>query len=357
MSGSDPASPDANDPRDDYLYDKSGTPDPDVVRLERALRPLGTSDDAVVPAMTTASRRRVPLRVWAAAAAVFVGLFLASAVIWNAFVAPGFNAKYVVVRLGTQGPVDPATVNPSAVAGTGGPGPVRDSADSTPFREGAWIETADEHRELTIGGALGRITLGAQSSLQVRRVGADVTRLFLARGSLEAFVSADAKPRFFQVDTDAARCVDLGCRYTLDVTKDGVATVRVTTGQVAFETETREVYVPAGAVCVARVGRGPGTPRFEDAPDAVRAAFDAYDAAPIASAASPKTRAALAALDTVRDARDTLPAWHLLQDPDPSVVTAAAARLELIAGACTAPESPSPADLRAAWKAHLEPGW
>jgi hypothetical protein len=152
------------------------------------------------------------------------------------------------------------------------------------------------------------------------------------------------------VDTDAARCVDLGCRYTLEVADDGVATVRVVTGQVAFETESREVFVPAGANCVARKDRGPGTPRFDDAPDAVAKAFDAFDAAD--GAAARRERAQIA-LDSVAGGRDTLPAWHLLQDADAEIVRAASARLTTVAGACDVAPGADSAAVRAAWKEHL----
>jgi hypothetical protein len=194
------------------------------------------------------------------------------------------------------------------------------------------------------------VLLAADSRLQVRHVSDETTRLYLARGSLEAKVTKDARPRFFQVDTDAARCVELGCRYSLSVGDDGGSTVRVLTGQVAFEAGPREVFVPAGASCVARKGRGPGTPRFDDAREAVVQAFDAYDAAPEEA----KRTLALAALDVVRDGRDTLPAWHLLQDPDATVTAAALAKLETVAGRCDAGTTEPAAKVRAAWKELLE---
>jgi hypothetical protein len=292
---------------------------------------------------TIATRQSTPALRWtfgglAAAAAILVALIV--------FEQPPFGPGQVVYRF-------PTTPPPSAVA----LGPViRAEGSEDALGVGTWIETSDASRQITIGESLGRLTLAARSRLQVRHSREDETRLYLARGSLEAFVSADARPRFFQVDTDAARCVDLGCRYTLAVADDGVATVRVTTGQVAFEDGAREVYVPAGATCVARPGAGPGTPRFEDARRDLQAAFDAYD---LAAKAEPERRAALAgaALAAVQDLRDTLPAWHLLQEGNTSIVRAAAARLEAVAGPCEAPAGSDAAAVREAWKARLESGW
>jgi hypothetical protein len=299
-----------DDPRDDYLFDGTGVPDPHVERLERLLRPLGAAD--VVPAPAPRPPRG---RLLAIAA------LLASA------------AAVVVVALRVGGPdEDPARA------------PVADGA----VAEGSWIETHDAERLLRLG-EVSRVVVQPRSRLQVRRLDGERQHLYLARGAIEATVSADARPRFFQVATDAANCVDLGCRYVLGVADDGTATVRVTSGQVAFETPAREVFIPAGATAVARPGTGPGTPRFEDASAPLREAFERFDAATGAE----RRAAALAALDAVRGPRDTLPAWHLLQEPDEAVVRAAAARIEAVAGACDVPSDGSAADARAAWKAYL----
>jgi hypothetical protein len=313
---------------DDYLYDGSGAPDPDVARAERLLRPLGRRDDAPVAAPRPSRGRLYAFAALvAAAAAVFV--FVAT----RPDAAPVERRSYVVAS-------DPV---------------LRVSGGDGPLAVDQWIETTEAGRELLVGD-LGRVVLGAASRVQVRRVSVDTTRLYLARGSLEAHVSANARPRFFQVDTDAARCVDLGCSYTLDVDGAGDATVRVVTGQVAFEDGRREVFVPAGAVCAAKKGRGPGTPRFEDARREVAEAFDAYDAA--ATAPLERRRdAARAALESVRGGRDTLPAWHLLEDADAQIVDAAQARLEVVAGKCDAAVGASPDAARRAWRERLACDW
>jgi hypothetical protein len=310
---------------DDYLFDGSGAPDPDVVRAERLLRPLGRKDDAPIAAAPVRRGGRLLLlgALVAAAAAVLVAVSMR----------PQAPTSGRVERVVAKGP---------SIRETG-----RDGA----LAVDQWVETTEAGREILVGD-VGRVVLGAASRVQVRRVSDETTRLYLARGSLEARVSADARPRFFQVDTDAARCVDLGCRYTLEVDHAGDAIVRVITGQVAFEDGRREVFVPAGAVCAAKKGRGPGTPRFEDARRDVAAAFDAYDAAATAPIEA-RRDAARAALDTVREKRDTLPAWHLLEDVDAEIVLAAAARLEMVAGKCDAPAGASADALRSAWRARL----
>lgn len=313
---------------DDYLWEKKGEPDADVERLERVLRPLGRKDGDPFVVATVPHRPR--LFVWAALAAVAATVVVA-----------------VSLQRNTETPPMPPVAAPTVATGP----KIHDATGDAAVGVGEWIETKDADRQILVGD-LGRVTLAAQSRLQVRHVSDEETRLYLARGSMEAVVSADARPRFFQVDTDAARCVDLGCRYTLDVAPSGDATVRVVTGQVAFETATREVFVPAGAVAVARKGRGPGTPRFEDARETLVAAFDAYDAA--TESADRRRELARAALDSVTEARDTLPAWHLLQDEDAEIVRAAASRLEAVAGKCEVAATATPREVREAWKERLE---
>jgi hypothetical protein len=311
---------------DDYLYDKTGSPDADVERLESVLRPLGRGDGLPVAAAPSRTTRRARLYLFGALAAA--------------------AAAVVLMMAPLSPPPDRPATGPGAVAG----GPrIVDRTSEAQIAVGDWIETRDGPREVLVGD-LGRVTVAKDSRVALRHVSDETTRLYLERGSLEAFVSADARPRFFQVDTDAARCVDLGCRYTLEVDGAGVATVRVTTGQVAFETEAREVFIPAGATCVARKDRGPGTPRFDDATEAVSKAFDAFDAATDAAA---RRELAVVALASVSGGRDTLPAWHLLQDADPRIAEAASARLEAVAGECDVPAGADAAAVRAAWKEHL----
>lgn len=329
--------------RDDFLWDRSEPPDPLVGRLEEVLGPLGRRDDAPVPRRTSPAPRGRRIAGFAAAAVLLATVTLLAL---REDAPPQDPGDSEVAHLPPE-PGAPAL----HVEGTG-----------DRLVVGSWVEADAAPRELVLGD-VGRIVLDAGSRVQVRRLAGEETRLYLARGRMEATVSADARPRFFQVDTDAARCVDLGCRYTLSVDPDGVAHVAVTLGQVAFETHGdgvsgggREVYVPSGAECVARPDLGPGTPRFRDASPEVATAFDAYDTAP-AGDAEARRRAALAAIALVRTERDTLPAWHLLQDRDATIAAAAAARLDEITGGCSLaslPRAVPRAEDRAAWKEFLD---
>jgi len=59
------------------------------------------------------------------------------------------------------------------------------------------------------------------------------------------------------VDTPSARAVDLGCQYTLNVDDRGDGLLKVTMGWVAFDTDGRESFIPAGAACRTRKRGGP----------------------------------------------------------------------------------------------------
>jgi hypothetical protein len=316
--------------RDDrYLWDRTGEPDREIEALEGLLAPLAHRE-AEPPAPAAAP----PARRWggyamAAAAALAVGAGL---------------------HLGTRGSGAPPAPRFASL-------PVLAGEERVAL--GSWIDATHAPREVSLG-SVARLTLDPGSRLRLDAAEADAARFYLERGRLEALVSADAKPRFFQVDTRAARCVDLGCRYTLAVDPRGVARVHVSTGQVAFASGDREVYVPADAVCLASPRTGPGTPRFSDAAADLAAALDAFDGA---GAAPAERRRALAdaALRAMQSPRDALGALDMLQDADAAIAAAARSRLVALAGTpegLGAGGAARPgASEREAWKRYLEPLW
>jgi hypothetical protein len=106
------------------------------------------------------------------------------------------------------------------------------------------------------------------------------------------------------VDSPAATTIALGCKFTLHVGRDGTGSLDVEMGWVAFQWGNLESFIPAGASCTTRPGRGPGTPHFSDAPAEFESALNRMDETgdPIA------LRVVLAAART----RDALTLWHLL---------------------------------------------
>lgn len=168
---------------------------------------------------------------------------------------------------------------------------------------GEWLETDSSSRAQISVANIGHVNIEPNS--RVRLVGTNATehRLSMTEGRLHAMISAP--PRLFIVETPSAVAIDLGCSYTLEVDKLGRSILHVTSGWVALELKGRESVVPAGAVCVTQLGKGPGTPYFDDASDKFRDALAKLDFQ------NGGTRALTIVLAEARE-YDTLSLWHLL---------------------------------------------
>ncbi len=168
---------------------------------------------------------------------------------------------------------------------------------------GQWLSTDGASQVRIQVANIGQVVLEPNSRLCLRETGQREHRLELLHGTLHAHIVAP--PRLFLVDTPATRAIDLGCAYTLTVEATGDSSLHVTSGKVALvRREGGEEVVPAGAVCATRQGFGPGTPVFEDAPQALRDALTRYDF----------ENGGEAALTTVLKAarsRDSLSLWYL----------------------------------------------
>jgi hypothetical protein len=258
--------------RDDYLWDRSGPPDPEVERLERVLGELRYVERTSRPA------RRFPLawRTLAAAAAVV----LAALGIARFGSAPSMPTGWQVARV-------------EGAAELGG----RTPATAMPLRTGELLRT-ERNAELSLeASAFGRLDLGPDSEMRAT----SNRQLQLHRGMLHAFIWA--RPGQFVVDTPSARAVDLGCEYTINVEPSGDGVLRVSLGWVAFQFDGHESFIPAGARCVTRKHGGPGIPYYEDAPE------------PLAQGVGRLERGDTSALrDVLASARprDGLTLWHLL---------------------------------------------
>jgi FecR protein len=251
--------------KQDYLWDRSGPPDPEIERLERALAPLRYRHRADLIRETA----RAPRAWWAVAAAVVLS-------------AAGL----------TQLSMPGAPHTAWEVAGMQGAARYLRSGQLLRTGRGAQITLESEN--------VGRIDLGPNSEL---RASTD-RKVRLEKGVLHAFIWAPA--REFVVDTPSARTVDLGCEYTLNVDPSGNGLVRVTLGWVAFQFADRESFIPAGAQCATRRRGGPGIPYFEDASDEFRGAVAAFESS------GGGDRGALARILQAARPRDGLTLWHLL---------------------------------------------
>jgi len=253
--------------KNDYLWDRSGAPDPEVQRLEQLLRAFRSQRPVPLPA---APPRRRWAMLAAAAALAGIGIWLTSGV-------P--QAGWRIARAGT--PVGHLAVGETLETGATG------------------------NITLDVSG-LGRIEVDANSRLRLERAGAREQRMALDHGSIRALIWAP--PRTFVVDTPSAVATDLGCYYTMQVDPDGSGLVNVLAGWVSFASQGKESFIPAGASCRTRSGVGPGTPYRDQASPALRQALADFDFAQ-------------GGLDTVlaeATKDDAFTLWHLLSRCPPA---------------------------------------
>ena len=270
---------------DDYLWDGSGEPDPAVERLERVLYPLRA--DRPAPELPAAAGLRPFGGVLPALAAAAAFLLAMS----GAWLSPrGRGASWEVTRLERV----PAGETVTRVER---------------LRVGEWLETGESSRARVKVGAIGQVEIEPRTRLRLMDAGAASHRLALDRGVLHAWIWAP--PGRFFVDTPSAVAVDLGCEYTLAVDETGAGLLRVSSGWVGFEHGGQESFVPRGAACATRPGKGPGTPYYEDAAAELTRALAEVDFGPAAARADALRRVLAAARP-----KDALSLWHLLSRGD-----------------------------------------
>jgi hypothetical protein len=293
---------------DDYLWDGSGEPDPEVQKLETTLakfRHHGQAPEFPEMAAPQPSRfwqRFVPSR-WSfgLATAMATALFIAAfgIVEWsekpNSISAPGWDVESVA---GTP------HVESNAF---------RMNSGAAKLGVGQTLVT-DSHSKANISVAdIGTVNVEPNTRLRLIAGGNGHNRLALDRGTIHAYIWA--LPGEFTVDTPSAIAVDLGCFYTLQVDDSGAGLLRTKLGWVGFKLDGHEAFIPAGAVCATRPKVGPGTPYFDDAPTSFREALSRFDFA----ASTPEERSAeLLKILAESRPRDALTVWHLLSRVDES---------------------------------------
>lgn len=325
-------------PRDDagsYLWDRGSPVDPEIAAMERALQPLRYSGKA--PALPPRARRPALLprpAAWVPLAAA-AGLVLAVGLIRALAPADPSAAGWEIASVSGGATID---ADPVAAAGH--------------LQVGRWLETGSGAEVRVRHDEVGALTIGADSRLRLvaERSGTE-HRVELARGSLEALITAP--PRLFFVDTASAVAVDLGCAYRLEVDETGNGLLEVLLGWVALERQRSIATVPMGGACRLRAGLGPGTPWFTDATARFRDAVQLFD-----DRSGPA--GALAVLLEEARGRDTMTLWHLLPRVDGTERRRVAERMIALAGP---PDAPMEAILGLedqalrAWWSELEPAW
>jgi hypothetical protein len=266
----------------EYLWDRSGPPDADLVALEAALSPLRfravplklpvlTRAEPPPPVMAAPWR---PRRAFATAASVALALIGASL---------GHRAAsgWEVERAAGPGGVPAAQV----------------------LTAGRWLDTTGASRLRIAVGEIGHVTVEPGSRVRIRDTRGSRHILELAHGTLDAVIVAP--PRLFIVDGPGVRAVDLGCAYTLSLDERGAGMLRVRQGFVELERESLSSIVPRGARCATLAARGPGLPYCDDADPALANLARASDSGGLDDATLERGLAAARS-------HDALTLWHLL---------------------------------------------
>jgi hypothetical protein len=253
---------------DEYLWNKSGEPDPEIQKLEELLghfqhnRPLR-------PAYYQSH--------WKRYAAIAAALFLIAAV----------TATLLLTR--TRTTWDVAILKGTPKVGS------RKITASGKIAVGEVLETDGESQAKIDSDDVGEVTIDPNTRLRLLTTRTAEHRLSLEHGVIHAYIWAP--PGQFFVNTPSATAVDLGCQYTLSVDESGKGLVKVELGWVAFESHGHESFIPAGAACETNRETGPGIPYYLDASQAFQQALKNTDFTATLAEARP---------------RDAMTLWHLL---------------------------------------------
>ncbi len=264
----------------DYLWDGSGTPDPEVEELERTLAPLRLPSKNWEP-----STRRFPTRFQ-----IYGAVAAAAAALTIAFVGGRWLFRPV------ESPWSVSNLKGSVQVGRG------TAKDQGRLYVGQTVRTGRLSQATLEAENFGEVELKADSEMRVVENGAHAQRMDLKRGHIHALIWA--LPRQFVVDTPSSKAIDLGCQYDLTVDESGDGFLTVETGWVAFQFQGKEAFIPAGAACRTSVRRGPGIPFFENGTKGFRDTLQRYE--------STGDRLLLTGLLASARPDDGLTLWHLL---------------------------------------------
>ena len=269
---------------DDYLWDRSGEPDPEVERLEELLsryRHEGDGSDLALEASLVVPfhrRRWVVLAIAAILVLVVGGALL-----------QGRLTTWEILSIDGSTTVANQTVDAGSE-----------------ISRGDVVATGEDGSARIRIGAIGFVDVAPRSRLRLLRSRTTRQHLELEHGRIDAVITAP--PRIFLVSTPVVEAIDLGCAYTLDIDPEGYGYLEVSLGWVALE-NGREAYVPAGARSLLDPTMGPGTPVFDDASPELREAVRQLD---FETLSGEERRVALFVVLRNAKERDLITLWHLL---------------------------------------------
>src|SRR5882757_10712675 len=288
--------------KNDYLWDGSGVPDPELQGIEKSLaqfRHRGEMPDFPGTDFLPSKPSR-----FAFFTSGWAPRFAAATLLLLALTVSGLLLRLAPVELSNAPAWDVARLSGAPRVGNFS---LASDSSKAQLRVGQLMVTDNSSRASLNVAAVGEIYVDPDSRVRLVESGSNRSRLALELGTIHAAIWAP--PGEFVVDTPSASAVDLGCAYTLHVNDDGSGTLRTTLGWVGFHRDGHDSFIPAGAMCVTRPEQGPGTPYFEDASEELRNALHALDFEALSSEARAQT---LQVVLTQARRRDAFTLWHLL---------------------------------------------
>jgi hypothetical protein len=296
---------------DDYLWDRSGPPDPEVARLERLLTPL--AHDAPLDELRLERGQDGSGREGRRARARWIVAGAAAA-------AAAAVAVFVLRSRGEPEGAYACGAGATGFAFTARGGSVACGGERLPagvLPVGGVLDTGAHEAELAIAN-IGRAELGARTRVRLDRTSPERHQLYLERGRMHAKVSAP--PRIFAVGTPGAHVTDLGCEYTIEIDEAGAGSIVVRSGKVELESGAGGVVVvPHGARARLLAGRRAGLPLGPGASPELEAFAHAYEGG---------ERGALARVLAAATADDAITVANLARMAPPAERREVLARLE-----------------------------
>lgn len=254
---------------DDYLWDGSGSPDPEVARLEKLLAPLA-HDRPLNELKLRRSRKRGPWITGAVvAAAAAVGL-----VVWfHGRTSPasepiGEQAVSCSNHVVEEQPGMAFITHGGQVACGDG------VSERGVLPIGGTLDTGANRASLTIG-TIGTAELFEGTRVRLDRSEPSRHQLHLERGRMHARVIAP--PRIFAITTPSTSVIDLGCEYTIEIDDAGRGSIVVQSGKVELDGTAGVVVAPAGTTTRLLAGRQPSLPIADGASGELRAAVGDFE--------------------------------------------------------------------------------
>jgi hypothetical protein len=275
------------DMKHEYLWDRSGLPDPEIQRLERLLGRLRSVPPA--PRLPVRVRRR-NLRRLAPLLAAAAAIVLMVAGTWRT---TRTRASWEITSVAGRPRIGTATLN----------GRGRIAVGDT-------LVTDRGSQARMMVGSIGEVTVDTDTRVRLVATRHGHHQLALEHGTLHASITAP--PGQFIVSTPSATATDLGCAYTLHVDEDGTGLLTVASGWVALTLNGRESLVPAGASSRTHPTLGPGSPWYDDADEEFQDAVSELDFGTDAARHAEALRSVLSRAE----GGHAVTLWHLIKRVD-----------------------------------------